>query len=407
MDVSFTRLETVSAEIEGKTRYVLILGNREIYENFIFPDEELLDLWVKHLSKYCIFGQIQNYYIERGGVELGKGSMAEVAFGVSAFNPKEWVVIKKYKEREFSGIKDPLKLKKFVEDKELHLTHFKGEIFALRKLNHPNIMKIREVFEYPNTKIIVADFMEGGDFYQYMKKNNHVINYREALEYIFGLLLALNHMEKHRIVHRDIKQGNLVLKYIDGSQNIALIDFGFAICLDDFPPGTPLPRKFGTVGCYAPEVLQGKTMFDTKADVYSAGVLLFSLIAGCQPYRSESPNSRMHRDELIRKNTIGDIDWSPLDDPHLIVQEIPASVRKLIEKMLTFDPNDRPLASRLLSDDAFKILSTPGKVPNPLTNRKYHSTISIEEDPGLHVNIENEAEVSEVSKNSIAHLNED
>ena len=80
-------------------------------------------------------------------------------------------------------------------------------------------------------------------------------------------------MEERDIVHRDLKTQNIVFKYTDGSYDLALVDFGFAI---NYKKLQERPKIFGTAGYFAPEILKLEA-FDCRADIYSLGVVMFQM----------------------------------------------------------------------------------------------------------------------------------
>jgi len=398
MDVRLARLETQQTRINGKDRYVIVIANRDIFENFHFEDQRVFSEWIKELAKHCVLGQLDKYYKScslTGTADLTDGAYGDVMVAESREDGDLKVVIKTYR----TDIPCPQGTKKKQKKNDPGEMVY-DEIRVLRLLNDPSVLRLRGIFEEPGIKIIVTDYLEGGDLYKYMKKNNHVVNWREALEYTKGLLMSLAHLEKNRVVHRDIKMSNLALRFADGSYHIALIDFGFAICLDDFPPGSELPRKFGTVGYYAPEVLAGAEMFDCRADVYSAGVLLFMMLSG------EAAFSYTDIYDCIDKNTNGTLNWEAFS-PARICQKIPTEVMELLQVMLRHRKKDRPFASKLLSDKAFDLLRKPGVLPHPKGNPKYATVVTLEEDQAFFVTDENEARVSQISKSSFRNVEGD
>lgn len=91
-----------------------------------------------------------------------------------------------------------------------------------------------------------------------------------------GILQGLASLEELHIIHRDIKFSNIALKYADSTICPVIVDFGFSIREIDANSHT---KKFGTIGYYAPEILKSQP-FDCRADVYSAGILMFNVYSG-------------------------------------------------------------------------------------------------------------------------------
>lgn len=116
-----------------------------------------------------------------------------------------------------------------------------------------------------------------GELGKYVEDNGNTLDYRQSLRMIRGILEGLSYLESLGIIHRDIKFQNIVLRYSDGSFSPVIIDFGFAMKAKE---GSPDAKKYGTLGYYAPEVLSHQG-FDCRADVYSAGIVLFNMYHVC------------------------------------------------------------------------------------------------------------------------------
>lgn len=269
MDIRYSRVETEVSTIGGKTHYVIIIANADVFENLHFDDFDVYNKWLQEIARYCIFGQIEKYFVGVKGGNFGEGAYGDVILGRNIKEPEDLVVVKTYSQADTQIQKGQKKPKKNNAG-EMIL----DEINILRKLEHPNILKLRMVFEEPGIKTLVTDYYEGGDLFKHMCSNNHILSWREALEYTKGVLTGLSYLEKYGVVHRDIKLGNIARRYNDNSHNVVILDFGFAIRIKDC---RTLPKKYGTVGFYAPEVLIGQEMFDCRADVYSTGILLFTM----------------------------------------------------------------------------------------------------------------------------------
>lgn len=269
LDLRFARVETETAVISGRKSYVIVIANGDVFENIHFEDQSVFNKWLQELTRYCIFGQIEKYFVGVRGGNFGEGAYGEVFLAKNIKDEDDLVVVKTYK-KEHTQIQKGQKKPKKNNAGEMIL----DEIKILRKLEHPNILKLRMVFEEPGVKTLVTDYYEGGDLFKHLCSNNHILSWREALEYTKGVLTGLAYLEKFGIVHRDIKLGNVARRYNDNSHNVVILDFGFAVRIKDCKT---IPKKYGTVGFYAPEVLSGQEMFDCRADVYSTGILLFTM----------------------------------------------------------------------------------------------------------------------------------
>ncbi len=146
-----------------------------------------------------------------------------------------------------------------------------NEINIMRNMNHPNIIKLYEVYEGEFHIYLVLELLKGGELFDRIIKKGHYSE-KDASIVIRKLLWALEYLHQKGIMHRDIKPENLILKD-DNEYEIKLADFGLAEYEDK---KELLFKRCGTPGYVAPEVLEDKK-YDTKVDIFSAGVILYIL----------------------------------------------------------------------------------------------------------------------------------
>ena len=169
------------------------------------------------------------------------------------------------------------------EDWEEYRKRFRKEAENLTKLDHPNIVKVLDVFDENNTTYFVMQYVEGENLNNYLKRS-HPLNESEAVDIIKAVGEALQYMHDRRILHLDLKPGN-IMRSKDGK--IYLIDFGLSKQFtDDGNQATSLEFGKGTKG-YAPieqdaeELKEGE--FAPTLDVYALGAVLFKLLTGNTP----------------------------------------------------------------------------------------------------------------------------
>lgn len=187
-------------------------------------------------------GDINDYY------EIGK-KLGEGTYGV-VFQARDIVSseLRAIKKLEKSKIKNP--------------TRFKNELTALRTLDHPNIIKLFEVFEDETNIYLVQEFCSGGELFDHLAEQDHFDEFYAAS--IFEQILkALWYCHKNKICHRDLKPENFMLSgSAEGPGTIKLIDFGlsrkfFEVSETGEKALLRMQTKAGTAFFMAPEVIQG------------------------------------------------------------------------------------------------------------------------------------------------------
>ena len=209
------------------------------------------------------------------------------------------------------------------------------EVKILRKLNHPNIIKFHEVFvvkEPSQTLNIIAEYADGGDLSEKIKNQKNKNKYfkeSQILDWFIQICLALHHMHKKHILHRDIKSQNIFLTKND---IIKLGDFGISKSLN-----YTLEKArtiIGTPYYLSPEIIQN-IPYSYKSDIWSLGVLLYEMVSLKMPFNA--PNLpilalKIQKGEYEKLKNI----WSE-------------DLRNLIYSMLQTNPNNRPNLEDILS----------------------------------------------------------
>ncbi|MQL86770.1 hypothetical protein Taro_019298 [Colocasia esculenta] len=158
-----------------------------------------------------------------------------------------------------------------------------SEIVILKKINHPNIIALLDIIEYPKTIYIILEFCRGGDLSLYIQRHGRVPE-ATAKYFMQQLAVGLQVLREHNLIHRDLKPQNLLLSSTDDNSTLKIADFGFARPLQ--------PRGLAETLCgsplyMAPEIMQLQK-YDAKADLWSVGVILFQLLTGKTPFTGNS-----------------------------------------------------------------------------------------------------------------------
>jgi serine/threonine protein kinase len=153
---------------------------------------------------------------------------------------------------------------------------FIDEAKALAKLDHENVVRVFDVVEDEGLLLIVMDFVKGRNLRQVLEEDGP-LDPETAILQARQIALALDHAHANKILHRDVKPGNVIVGE-DGK--VVLVDFGNADAVGD-----SMDRK-GTAHYVAPEVFQGKRQ-DEKTDTYSLGATLFHMLTGETPFEGQ------------------------------------------------------------------------------------------------------------------------
>ena len=196
------------------------------------------------------------------GRPVGRGATATV-FHAHYLPLKRSVAVKILRS---DGASSPEARQKFVE-----------EARALARLDHENVVRVFDVVEDEGYILIIMDFVEGRSLKQILDEDG-AMDPGEAVDAARQIALALDHTHGARILHRDVKPGNIILRE-DGKA--VLVDFGNAEAVGE------VGERKGTAHYVAPEVFQGKRQ-DEKTDTYSLGATLFHLLTGKPPFEGGS-----------------------------------------------------------------------------------------------------------------------
>eukprot|EP00069_Balaena_mysticetus_P019966 bmy_12640T0 len=193
------------------------------------------------------------------------------------------------------------------------------EVCGMKALNHPNIVKLLGAIDTEEAFILVMEYLSGGDMYHYLKIHGRMTEV-EARGPFQQLLSALQHCHQRGIVHRDLKPLNLLF---DSNMNIKLTDFGLSNKCDDTGQ---MDTICGTPPYSAPELFLGKSYSGPAVDVWSLGVVLYTMVTGCQPFGGKDFQE-------LRKQV--------LQGRYHIPAYLSLEIRDLLQKMIALDPSDR------------------------------------------------------------------
>ncbi|KAG9351764.1 hypothetical protein JZ751_023015 [Albula glossodonta] len=282
--------------------------------------------------------RVGNYLIGR---KLGEGSFAKVREGLHAMTGEKVAVkvIDKRKAKKDSYVTKNLRRE--------------GQIQQM--IRHPNITQLLDVLETENSYYLVMELCPGGNLMNriYEKKR---LEEKEAQKYVRQLVMAVEHLHRAGVVHRDLKIENLLL---DENDNIKLIDFGLSNCAGILGYSDPFSTQCGSPAYAAPELLSRKK-YGPKVDVWSIGVNMYAMLTGTLPFTVEPFSLRALHQKMVDK------EMNPLP-PQLSTDAV-----SLVKHLLEPDPSKRPNIHQVMSDPWLNL-------GNPQTGAPYLNRIHIEE----------------------------
>ncbi|XP_024133386.1 MAP/microtubule affinity-regulating kinase 4 isoform X2 [Oryzias melastigma] len=206
---------------------------------------------------------------------IGKGNFAKVKLARHILTGKE-VAIKIIDKTQLN----PTSLQKLFR-----------EVRIMKTLNHPNIVQLFEVIETEKTLYLVMEYASGGEVFDYLVAHGRMKE-KEARAKFRQIVSAVHYCHQKNIVHRDLKAENLLL---DADSNIKIADFGFS---NEFTEGSKLDTFCGSPPYAAPELFQGKKYDGPEVDIWSLGVILYTLVSGSLPF--DGQNLKELRERVLR-----------------------------------------------------------------------------------------------------------
>lgn len=208
-------------------------------------------------------------------------------------------------------------------------TRLRSEVEILSSLDHQCIVQLVGSYETKVAVHLVMEQLGGGEVYDRVVEQGR-LSEKDAAVVAVQVLQAAAFLHSRGIIHRDIKPENLIYTEKGGSR-VKLIDFGFAIRLG---PKEKVRETCGSMQYMAPETFAGLS-YDTKADVWSIGSLLYSMLTGKPAYVGS-------KSEVERKSRAALVDFSDT------FRRLPEEAQELVHSLLALDPRSRPSAAEAL-----------------------------------------------------------
>ncbi|XP_064827893.1 serine/threonine-protein kinase MARK2-like isoform X8 [Oncorhynchus masou masou] len=243
---------------------------------------------------------------------IGKGNFAKVKLARHVLTGKEVAV-------------------KIIDKTQLNSSSLQKlfrEVRIMKLLNHPNIVKLFEVIETEKTLYLIMEYASGGEVFDYLVAHGRMKE-KEARAKFRQIVSAVQYCHQKCIVHRDLKAENLLL---DADMNIKIADFGFS---NEFTMGNKLDTFCGSPPYAAPELFQGKKYDGPEVDVWSLGVILYTLVSGSLPF--DGQNLKELRERVLRGK-------------YRIPFYMSTDCENLLKKFLILNPTKRGSLEQIMKD---------------------------------------------------------
>ena len=317
----------------------------------------LLQIPKMKLPQYIHDVQNMSDYIKKVGNYQILGSFEKGSFGTVHFAKNVLT-----NERLCVKIFDKAKY-----DTKEKLDSLLDEVLILSELDHPNIVKFHDFLEDEHNYYLFQELCRGKTLFQLIQDSKQ-FPIKNAKEIFKQILFAVDYMHENNIAHRDLKPENII---IDNDNHVKIIDFGLST-----KNANKLNEKFcGSPQYVAPEILRYVPYIPEKSDIWSCGVILYTMLVGRFPWKS--PIFQEFRREIL---------LCQITTPN----GMPVVIERLLKDMIKKNPKERPTAKELLSHKWFanenesEITEKQTKMLKRIPIRQTSKSLSFKEVPITH-----------------------
>ncbi|PWZ21443.1 hypothetical protein Zm00014a_022806 [Zea mays] len=293
------------------------------------------------LGYFCLTTCLHRFKLIK---EVGDGTFGSVWRAINKQNG-EVVAVKKMKKKYYS----------FEECMGLR------EVKSLRRMNHPNIVKLKEVIRENDILYFIMEYMEC-NLYQLMKDKVKPFSESEVRNWCFQIFQALAYMHQRGYFHRDLKPENLLVS----KDVIKLADFGLAREVSSLPPYT---EYVSTRWYRAPEVLLQSSAYDSAVDMWAMGAIMAELLTLHPLFPGTSEADEIHKicnvigspDEQSWPQGLSLAEAMKYQFPQIkgsqlaeVMTTASSDAIDLISSLCSWDPSKRPKAAEVLQHTFFQ-----------------------------------------------------
>ena len=272
-------------------------------------DEKEYNEWVEKLKVATGYTNLLDIYDVKN--KLGSGKFGLVKLGID----------------KKTGQKVAIKIMKKSSMDSSDLELVRTEIEILKICQHPNIIRLYNVFENADYMYIIMEYCSGGDLFSYLENRNFRVSEKRASTIIHKMATAVYYMHSFGVAHRDLKPENVLMTSEDDDSDIRILDFGLSKILG---PYEKCDEPYGTLTYCAPEIIVDEP-YSKAVDLWSLGIMTYLMVSGKLPFNSEDEN------EIARQVVYDEPDYTR----NPVWKNISSECKDFIKKLLNKDQNKR------------------------------------------------------------------
>ena len=296
-------------------------------------DEKEYNVWFEKLKIATGYTNLLDIYEVKN--KLGSGKFGLVKLGIE----------------KKTGQKVAIKIMKKSSMDSSDLELVRTEIEILKICQHPNIIRLYNVFENADYMYIIMEYCSGGDLFSFLENRNFRILEKRASTIIHKMATAVYYMHSFGVAHRDLKPENVLMTSDDDDGDIRILDFGLSKILG---PYEKCDEPYGTLTYCAPEIIVDEP-YSKAVDLWSLGIMTYLMVSGKLPFNSEDEN------EIARQVVYDEPDY--IRNP--VWKSITPECKDFIKRLLEKDQNKRMTIKEALEHKWIKMYDT-----NKFTERR-------------------------------------
>ena len=290
---------------------------------YFCDDEKQYKEWVENLKKATGYTNLLDIYEVKQ--KLGNGKFGLVKLGINK-QTKEKVAIK-------------IMNKKKMDTSDIQL--MRTEIEILKICQHPNIIRLYDIFENIDYIYIIMEYCPGGDLFSYLEKRKFQIPEERAVVLMNKMCEAVFYFQSYfGVIHRDLKPENVLMTSDGDDGDIRILDFGLSKIS---APNEKCTEPYGTLTYCAPEIILDEP-YNKEVDMWSLGIMTYLMISGRLPFNAEDENKIARQIAFCEPDFVNGDCWKKTS------RECIDFIKKLLEK----DPKKRMTIGDAVKHDWFK-----------------------------------------------------